>query len=239
MAALPIKDRYKASPEIAQKYPQAVDANGYFVGHPETDIGQIVGLARQNSTAYSVGTVVFSASLHSLGLILKCTTGGTTAATEPSFSGAEVGDTVHDGTVTWAITRVLTTRDAGRRTRKPFTLATLEKAVAANNYLDFDILPGDYFTGASGYTYIFAGGNPLKGTHAYTITNNHAGLIVQTHAKSKWNETNDTTGGYVSSVLHSYLVDTVLPNVKTDLGGVGHLYAHQKLYSTSIEPTGY
>ena len=102
MAALPIKDRYKASPEIAQKYPQAVDANGYFVGHPETDLGRIVGLARQNSTAYSVGDVALSASLPS-GLVLKCTTGGTTAATKPSFSGAAVGDTVTDGTVTWLI----------------------------------------------------------------------------------------------------------------------------------------
>ena len=194
---------------------------------------------RENSTAYSVGDVVFSSSLP-LGLVLKCTTGGTTAATEPSFSGADIGDTVHDGTVTWAITRVLTTRDAGRRTRKPFTLATLEKAVAANNYLDFDILPGDYYKAAeSGYTYIFAGGNPLKGTRSYTITNNHAGLIVQTHKTSKWNETNDTTGGYVSSVLHSYLVNTVLPKVKTDLGGDSHLYAHSKRYSTAINNTAY
>lgn len=192
---------------------------------------------RQNSTAYSVGDVAFSASLPS-GLVLKCTTGGTTAATEPSFSGAEVGGTVTDGTVTWAVTRVLTTRDAGRRTRKPFTLATLEKAVAANNYLDFDILPGNYFTGASGYTYIFSGGNPLKGTHDYTVKNDHAGLIVDTHEKHAWNSNGKTDGGYVGSELHAYLVGTVLPKVKTDLGA-SHLYAHSKIYTTAINATYY
>ncbi len=126
-----------------------------------------------------------------------------------------------------------------RRARKAFTLADLSAAVASGNYNQYDILPGDYFTGASGYTYVLGGANPMKGTHAYTIQNNHAGLIVVTHTTSKWNETNDTTGGYVSSVLHSYLVNTVLPKVKTDLGGVGHLYAHQKLYSTAINKTGY
>ncbi|MBR1760277.1 MAG: hypothetical protein IJ741_03755 [Schwartzia sp.] len=127
-----------------------------------------------------------------------------------------------------------------RRARKAFTLADLSAAVASGNYNKYGILPGDYFTGASGYTYIFAGANPLKGTVAgYPITADHAGLIVDTHETSKWNNTDDTTGGYVSSVLHSYLVNTVLPKVKADLGGDSHLYAHRKLYSTSINPTGY
>ena len=127
-----------------------------------------------------------------------------------------------------------------RRARKAFTLADLSAAVASGNYNQYDILPGDYFTGASGYTYVFAGHNPLRGTYTgYPITADHAGLIVDTHETCKWNDTNDTTGGYVSSKLHAYLVNTVLPKVKTDLGGVGHLYAHQKLYSTSINKTGY
>lgn len=126
-----------------------------------------------------------------------------------------------------------------RRTRKAFTLADLEAAVASGDYAARDIAPGDYYEGASGYTYIFAGDNLFKGTYTdYTITANHAGLIVDTHDQSKWNATNDTTGGYVSSVLHSYLVNTVLPNVKTDLGET-HLIAHRKLYSNSINATGY
>lgn len=126
-----------------------------------------------------------------------------------------------------------------RRARKAFALADLSAAVASGEYNKYDIEPGDYFAGASGYTYIFAGANPLKGTNAYTIQNNHAGLIVDTHETSKWNDTDTTAGGYVASKLHEYLTNTVLPKVKTDLGGAGHLYAHQKLYSTAINKTGY
>lgn len=127
-----------------------------------------------------------------------------------------------------------------RRARKAFALADLSAAVASGDYNLKDILPGDYFTGASGYTYIFAGHNPLRGTYTgYPITADHAGLIVDTHETCKWNDTNDTTGGYVGSNLHAYLVNTVLPKVKTDLGGVSHLYSHQKLYSNSINKTGY
>ena len=122
-----------------------------------------------------------------------------------------------------------------RRARKTFTLADLSAAVASGDYNKYDILPGDYFRGASGYDYIFAGHNPMRGTYTgYPVEVDHAGLIVNTHTTSKWNDTNDTTGGYVSSVLHSYLVNTVLPKVKTDLGGVSHLCAHKKLYSTAI-----
>lgn len=129
-----------------------------------------------------------------------------------------------------------------RRARKTFTLADLSAAVASGDYNKYDILPGDYFTGASGYTYIFAGHNPLRGTYTgYPITADHAGLIVDTHETAKWNAStsNTTAGGYVGSNLHSYLVNTVLPKVKSDLGGVSHLYAHQKLYSTAVGTTLY
>lgn len=127
-----------------------------------------------------------------------------------------------------------------RRPRKAFVLADLIAAVQTGNYNEYDICPGDYYVGTSGYTYIFAGDNPMKGTYTgYPITADHAGLIVDTHETCKWNDTNDTTGGYVGSKLHAYLVNTVLPKVKTDLGGVSHLYSHQKLYSNSINMTGY
>ena len=126
-----------------------------------------------------------------------------------------------------------------RRARKAFTLADLEAAVASGKYNEYDIEPGDYYVGASGYTYVLAGDNPFKGARAeYVIANNHAGLIVDTHATKKWNETSDTTGGYVASGLHGYLVDTVLPNVKSDLGE-SHLYSHQKSYSNAINATRY
>ena len=55
---------------------------------------------RQNSKVYAVGDIAFSAALPSY-LVLECTTPGTTAATEPDFSGAVEGGTVTDGTVVW------------------------------------------------------------------------------------------------------------------------------------------
>lgn len=126
-----------------------------------------------------------------------------------------------------------------RRARKAFALADMIAAVASGNYNEYDIAPGDFYTGASGYTYIFSGANPMKGTYTgYPINNDHAGLIVDTHATCAWNDTNSTAGGYVGSKLHSYLVNTVLPKVKTDLGA-DHLYAHKKLYSTAVGTTLY
>jgi len=126
-----------------------------------------------------------------------------------------------------------------RRTRKAFTLADLEAAVASGDYAAYDIAPGDYYEGASGYTYIFAGDNPMKGTVAdYTILDNHAGLIVDTHETAKWNNTNSTAGGYVASNLHSYLVNTALPKVQGDLGP-SHLIAHRKVYTNSVGATLY
>ena len=128
-----------------------------------------------------------------------------------------------------------------RRARKTFTLANMTSAVSSGNYSAYDIEPGDYFTGASGYTYIFAGANPFKGTPTpYTINANHAGLIMDA-GLSVWNnaEGNTTKGGYVSSTLHSYLVDTVLPKVITDIGGSSHLYAHTKRYTNAIDAARY
>lgn len=150
--------------------------------------------------------------------------------------------TLNEQGVSAAAVRKLIGAGYFRRARKAFTLANMIAAVASGNYNEYDIEPGDYFTGASGYTYIFAGDNPMKGTYAgYPINSDHAGLIVDTHATVKWNEgtTNTTAGGYVSSNLHSYLVNTVLPKVKTDLGGVSHLYSHKKLYTNSVGTTLY
>ena len=55
---------------------------------------------RQNNKVYAASDIAFSASLPSY-LVLECTTPGTTAATEPDFSGAVEGGTVTDGTVVW------------------------------------------------------------------------------------------------------------------------------------------
>lgn len=61
---------------------------------------------RQNSTVYAVGDIAFSESLPP-SLCLVCTTPGTTASTEPDFSGAEEWETVTDGTVVWTYRNML------------------------------------------------------------------------------------------------------------------------------------
>ena len=68
-----------------------------IISAASSDLGYLL---RQNNKAYSEGDIAFSASLPS-NLVLECTTAGTTAASEPDFSGATEGDTVVDGTVTW------------------------------------------------------------------------------------------------------------------------------------------
>jgi len=168
-----------------------------------------------------------------------------------SFKGAMSARSLGDA---GAVVNVVDFTDAGeggeeiamaRHTRTTFTLANLISAVADQNLDKYGIKVGDYYVGASGYTYIVAGLNPLKGTRAYTVTNNHCGLIVCTHTTHPWNASGNTyTGadnrgaGYANSDLHYYLVNTVLPNVKSDLGE-SHLYAHQKLFSNAVNTTQY
>lgn len=55
---------------------------------------------RKNNTAYELGDIAFSPSLPSA-MFLKCIEAGTTGATEPDYTGAEVGGTVQDGEVVW------------------------------------------------------------------------------------------------------------------------------------------
>lgn len=66
-------------------------------------------LIRQNSTAYSVGDIARSTSLASY-MVLECTSAGTTGASEPSFSGADVGDVITDGSVSWTIIKYASTK---------------------------------------------------------------------------------------------------------------------------------
>jgi hypothetical protein len=203
---------------------------------------------RQPSTTYEVGNIAYHSALPT-GYYLECTTQGTTSAGDITPTST-IGGTVSDGTVTWRICNVNANTNyqkiaMARHTRTTFTLANLISAVA-DQYLDkYGIKVGDYYVGASGYTYIVAGLNPLKGTDEYTVTNNHCGLIVCTHTTHPWNASGNTyTGadnrgaGYANSDLHYYLVNTVLPKVKSDLGE-SHLYAHKKIFSNAVNTTQY
>lgn len=72
--------------------------------------------------------------------------------------------------------------------------------------------------------------------------------IINTHHITLWhtiktithnmNSTDTTVGGYVGSEMHTYLTDTVLPAIKTVFGS-SYMLSHQKLYTNSINATGY
>ena len=106
---------------------------------------------------------------------------------------------------------------------------------------------GDYFTGASGYKYVIADVNVFKSydTSYAGISINHWTVIVYTGQTTTWNtQSNGTKGGYVGSVLHAYLTEIVLANVKSDLttllgSWASHLLSHHKLYSTTVTASVY
>lgn len=133
-----------------------------------------------------------------------------------------------------------------RRTRLTnFDLTVLQQAVADQSLEKYGLQVGDYKT-INGHQYIIAGLNPMKGTSTpYRLTQNHVGLIAWNVGSSAWNASGKTdTGadgrgaGYANSDLHYYLVNTVLPLVRTDLGAA-NLLAHSKMFSNAVDTSGY
>ena len=125
-----------------------------------------------------------------------------------------------------------------------FSLSDLQSAVAEQNLAKYGLKPGDQKT-INGHTYVIAGLNTMKGTHSYTCTSNHAGLIVIPHTTCKWNASGNTyTGadgrgaGYKNCDLQYYLANDVMQMVNTDLGS-GHVYQHKKLFGNAINQSGY
>jgi len=154
-----------------------------------------------------------------------------------------------------------------RRTRKDFTASgmtyfvnTLKSAIADQCLEKYGMKVGDYYSvthDGKTYNYVIAGLNTMKGTSTpYRLNINHIGIIVDTNDTHAWNTAGNTytsqnsysTGGtwttgssaagYASCDLHYYLTNTVLPNVKTDLGS-GNIKNHYKLYSTAVNTSGY
>lgn len=62
----------------------------------------------QASTAYTVGNAVKTPTLPPE-CVLICTTAGTSDATEPDYTGVNIGDTVQDGTCEWLVSSYLPT----------------------------------------------------------------------------------------------------------------------------------
>ena len=133
-----------------------------------------------------------------------------------------------------------------RNTRKTdFDLDVLKQAVADRNLEKYGLKVGDEKT-INDRTYVIADLNTMKGTSTpYRIKQYHAGLIVIPHTRQKWNVSGNTyTGadgrgaGYANSDLHYYLVNTLLPLVREDLGET-NLLAHSKLLTNAVSQNGY
>ena len=130
-------------------------------------------------------------------------------------------------------------RDMRTRSNITSSLSNLSTAVSEQNLDKYGYKIGDYFTGASGYTYTLADMNTFKGTSTpYCITTNHIGIVVDTHATSKWYTASAGSVGYNGSTLHTYLKGTVLNNIKSDLTTLfgswsSHLLSHSKLLTTA------
>lgn len=133
------------------------------------------------------------------------------------------------------------------RTDITSNLGNLPQAVAEQNLEKYGYKIGDYFTGASGYTYILADYNTFKGTLTpYCLTQNHLGIVVDTHQTSQWYSGDASNVGYNGSTLHTYLKGTVMDNIKADMialfggsTGLEHLLPHSKLLTTALANWGW
>ena len=117
-------------------------------------------------------------------------------------------------------------------------LDDLFDAISEQNLTKYGYGVGDYFVGASGYTYILDSLNLYKSSEShYAVTStDHISIVVDTGQISAWLSSGSITG-YSTSTLHTYLKGTVLTNIKSDFTALfgswsDHLIATDKLYNT-------
>ena len=107
-----------------------------------------------------------------------------------------------------------------RRTRRNITsdLANLTTAIAEQNLAKYGYAIGDYFVGASGYYYYLADMNTNYGgyNNLAVVNTKHCGIVVDTKSNCQW-LSEGTVKNYSSSTLHSFLTNTALPNIKSDI----------------------
>lgn len=118
--------------------------------------------------------------------------------------------------------KVITTKinNNSRRTRRNITsdLAKLPTAIAEQNLEKYGYAIGDYFVGASGYYYHLADMNTNYGgyNNQAVVNTHHCSIVVDTKSTCQW-LSEGTVTNYSSSTLHSFLTNTALPNIKSDI----------------------
>ena len=106
------------------------------------------------------------------------------------------------------------------RTRRDITsdLTNLATAIAEQNLEKYGYAIGDYFVGASGYYYYLADMDTNYGGYnsCAVVDTHHCGIVVDTKSTCQWFASGSVTN-YSSSTLHSFLTNTALPNIKSDI----------------------
>ena len=189
---------------------------------------------------YAVGDMVY----HD-GTLYKCTTVHEAAAWNADhFAAATVA-----GKLSELNSNLTSCNNYKRRSRRDISsdLTNLATAISEQDLEKYGYSIGDYFvstgfTGSTGYTYVLADMDTFYGgyNNNAVVSTHHISLVVKTGANSKWAETNDTSGGYKNSTLHTYLNTTVLDNIKADMihlfggtTGLEHLVSHKLLWTTA------
>lgn len=110
-----------------------------------------------------------------------------------------------------------------KRTRRNITsdLTNLPTAISERDLAKYGYAIGDYFVGASGYYYHLADMNTNYGGYNDNFNNsifdtNHCGIVVDTKSTCLWLKSGNVKN-YSSSTLHSFLTNTALPNIKSDI----------------------
>lgn len=145
--------------------------------------------------------------------------------------------------------------NATRRTRRNITsdLSNLSSATSEQDLAKYGYSLGDYFTGASGYTYILADMDSYYGGYNNNgvVDTHHIALLVKTGANYTYHSSGNPSS-YCESDLYAYMIGDVLTNIKSDFNTLfgsadSHLLSHNLLnnaigtwggstwYSTYIE----
>lgn len=131
-----------------------------------------------------------------------------------------------------------------RRTRRQLSasdLTALKTAISTGDFTGLNIKDGDYFSGASGLKYTLADYNHFKGNTAQyaIISDNHYAVVVDCMGTTAWQSTSPATGGYKGSTLRTYLRETALPKVLSDMQALGfNVISHQCLESNANNSNG-
>ena len=154
----------------------------------------------------------------------------------PITVDSELSETSTNPVQNKVITKKLS--DITRRTRRNITsdLANLPTAIAEQNLEKYGYAIGDYFVGASGYYYHLADMDTnYGGYNASAIVNtHHCGIVVDTKSTCQW-LSEGTVTNYSSSTLHSFLTNTALPNIKSDIATLFGDWESHLLKRTEID----